>query len=422
VSSPLARRVAALLAAALLVAACSDAPPSASPGASSAPEDTLAIYRTIAEDVAAIRDLEKPDRADPQVIDAAQLFENFQAEFDESNPEEVILLAERVYKALGLFPQDASLRDIYLELQGSQVIGYYDPSVDELFIVARSCDAGETCDLGPTERLTYAHEFTHELQDAAFDLESLGLEEAVDEGDLALAILGLVEGDAVSAQTAWMAEHLSPADLARVAAEASTPEMLAVMARTPAILLETSLFPYQAGAAFVNHLMAQGGYGAVNDAYENLPLSSEQILHPEKYLAGEEPVDVDIRDDLAAVFGSGWTLDTRDTLGELQLKVWLREGGLLGDQARIATEGWGGDRIALLAAPDSGGDVIVISTAWDSAADAAEFRDAATAVVAGLGRGGSVVLRDERVVVSIGSAGPQGASLDVILVGLATEP
>jgi hypothetical protein len=168
--------------------------------------------------------------------------------------------------------------------------------------------------------------------------------------------------------------------------------------------------------------MAQGGYGAVNDAYENLPLSSEQILHPEKYLAGEEPVDVDIRDDLAAVFGSGWTLDTRDTLGELQLKVWLREGGLLGDQARIATEGWGGDRIALLAAPDSGGDVIVISTAWDSAADAAEFRDAATAVVAGLGRGGSVVLRDERVVVSIGSAGPQGASLDVILVGLATEP
>ena len=420
-SSPLARRVAALLAAALLVAACSDAPPSASPGASSAPEDSLAIYRAIAEVVAAIRDLEKPERADPQVIDAQQLFENFQAEFDESNPEEVILLAERVYKALGLFPQDASLRDIYLELQGSQVIGYYDPSVDELFIVARSCDAGETCDLGPTERLTYAHEFTHELQDAAFDLESLGLEEAVDEGDLALAILGLVEGDAVSAQTAWMAEHLAPADLARVAAEASTPEMLAVMARTPAILLETSLFPYQAGAAFVNHLMAQGGYEAVNDAYENLPLSSEQILHPEKYLAGEEPVDVDIRDDLAAAFGSGWTLDTRDTFGELQLKVWLREGGLLGDQARIATEGWGGDRIALLAAPDSGGDVMVISTAWDSAADAAEFRDAATAVVAALGRGGSVVLRDERVVVSVGSAGPQGASLDVILVGLATE-
>jgi len=100
----------------------------------------------------------------------------------------------------------------------------------------------------------------------------------------------------------------------------------------------------------------------------------------------------------------------------------VREGGLLGDVAREASEGWGGDRIALLGAPDSGGDVIVISTAWDTAADATQFRDAAAAAVAGLGRGGSVVIRDDRVVVAIGSVGPQGASLDVILVGLATDP
>ena len=425
----LARRLAALLAAATLVGGCTggDSTPSPlassgsspSPSASSSPspaEDPIEVYRAIAADVVAIRGLDAPDRIDPRVIDADELRANIEADFEKSNPEAQIRIGERVYKALGLLPDDASLEQIYLDLQRSQVIGYYDSSVDELFIVSRSGS------LGPIERVTYAHEFTHELQDRAFDLDSLGLDDAFDEGDRALAILGVVEGDAVSAQTTWMIDHLTPAELGEVAAAGADPEMLAVLARTPAILLETSFFPYQAGAAFVSGILAGGGYDAVNAAYERLPESTEQVLHPEKYVAREVPVDVRIPDDLASRFGAGWTLDAQDTLGELQLRIWLREGGLLGDVAREASEGWGGDRIALLGAPDSGGDVIVISTAWDTAADATRFRDAAAAAVAGLGRGGSVVIRDDRVVVAIGSVGPQGASLDVILVGLATDP
>ncbi|MCI0583340.1 MAG: hypothetical protein L0227_10730 [Chloroflexi bacterium] len=418
-SRPL-RRLAALLAAATFLGGCTNGDASPSPSTSGAVEspdpDALEVYRSIAADIVEIRGLDAPERIEPRVIDAAELRANLEADFETSNPEAQLLLGERVYKALGLLPSDASLKAIYLDLQGSQVIGYYDPAVDELFIVSRSGS------LGPTERVTYAHEFTHELQDREFDLESLGLDEAFDEGDRALAVLGLIEGDASSAQTTWMLEHLTPAELGEVAAEASDPEVLEVLGRTPAILLETSFFPYQAGAAFVSGLLAQGGYETVNGAFSRLPESTEQILHPEKYEAGEAPVDIEIRDDLAAAFGTGWTLETQDTLGELQLKIWLREGGLLGDVARLATEGWGGDRIALLAAPDDGGDVIVISTAWDSPADAREFRDAAASVVEALGRGGSVVIRDDRVVVAIGEAGPKGASLDVILVGLATDP
>jgi hypothetical protein len=414
-------RLAALLAVGLLLGACtngdaSPSPPASSGGGPSLDADALEVYRSIAADIVEIRGLDAPDRIEPKVIDADELRSNLEADFETSNPDAQIELAERVYKALGLLPADASLKELYLDLQGSQVIGYYDPAVDELFIVSRSGS------LGATERVTYAHEFTHELQDAAFDLESLGLDAAFDEGDRALGVLGLVEGDAVSAQTTWMVEHLTPAELGEVAAEGSDPEMLEVLGRTPAILLETSFFPYQAGAAFVSGLIGRGGYDAVNAAFERLPASTEQILHPDRYAADEEPVDVEIRDDLAADFGPDWTLDAQDTLGELQLRIWLREGGLLGDVARVATDGWGGDRIALLAAPDDGGDVIVISTAWDSVADAKEFRDAAASVVEGLGRGGSVVIRDDRVVVAIGEAGPRGASLDVILVGLATDP
>lgn len=435
------RALAPLLAAATIVGACAggDATPSATaggpspsvtaPGPSSSPSpsptaggpspgstlasDPLEVYRAIAADIVGIRGLAAPERADPQVIDAAELRKNLEAEFDESNPGAQIRIAERIYTALGLLPEGASLRDILLDLQGSQVIGYYDPKVDELFIVSRSGS------LGPTERLTYAHEFTHELQDRTFDLESLGLEGATDEGDRSLAVLGLVEGDAVSVQASWMTANLTPTELAQVAAEAGDPEMLAVLARTPPILLETTLFPYQAGASFVATLLARGGYAAVNDAYENLPTSTEQVIHPERYLAGEAPVDVTVPPDLARRFGDGWVVDAQDTLGELQLRVWLREGGLVGDVARLAAEGWGGDRLALLAAPGGAGDIVVIVTEWDTAADAAEFRDAAEAVVGGFVGGGSVAAAGRRVAVAIGDVGPSGLALDAILKALA---
>jgi hypothetical protein len=402
-----ARRLAALLAAATFLGGCinGDASPSptatASPTASASPSaapDSIEIYRAIAADVVEIRGLDAPERIDPKVIDADELRANLEADFETSNPDAQILLGERIYKGLGLLPEDSSLKEIYLDLQGSQVIGYYDPAVDELFIVSRSGS------LGPTERVTYAHEFTHELQDRHFDIESLGLDEAFDEGDRALAVLGLIEGDAVSAQTTWMLEHLTPAELGEVAAEGSDPEMLEVLARTPAILLETSFFPYQAGATFVTGLLGQGGYDAVNAAFERLPESTEQILHPEKYDAGESPIEVELPDDLASRVGTGWSLDAQDTLGELQLRIWLREGGTRGDVARVAMEGWGGDRVGLLGGPD-GSDAIVVATAWDSLDDVHEFLAAARDAIEGLG-----------VKASIGSSGRWA----VLVIGLDT--
>src|SRR4029077_20847080 len=128
-------------------------------------------------------------RVEPTIIDRTTLQSNLQAEFDKDNPAAEIAKGEAIEKALGLLPAGASLRDLYVKLQGSQVIGYYDPTAKQLFIVSH--DGG----LGPTERLTYAHEFTHELQDEHFDLNALGLKQLHDDSDRGLAILSLVEGD-----------------------------------------------------------------------------------------------------------------------------------------------------------------------------------------------------------------------------------
>ena len=364
------RRLATWLVTALAVAACSVAPPTPTPRPSLSDEELLDEYREIAEQVSAIRGLEDEDHSEPTILDRETLRENLEAEFDESNPPEQLQIADRIYRALGLIPEEESIGELALDLQASQVVGYYDPSVDELFIVSG------TGELGPTERVTYAHEFTHELQDGAFDLESLGLEEAaVDEGDRALAILSLVEGDAVGAQTIWMAEHLTPEDLTQVATDAADPQMLDVLARTPAIILETALFPYQTGATFVQVLHTEGGYDAVNAAYDDPPESTEQIIHPELYLARERPIEVELPADLASSAGEGWTVDAQDTLGELQLRVWLREAGIRGDHAREAAAGWGGDRLGLLGGP-GGEDLVVVLTKWDTIRDARIFADA----------------------------------------------
>ncbi|MEO8461795.1 MAG: hypothetical protein ABI555_01165 [Chloroflexota bacterium] len=422
--------VALLLAIAIVAGACSPAPtispgsdtpsPAASlatpaPGATLAP-DAAATYRAIADQVAVIRHLDSSDRVEPVVIDEATLRTNLAAQFEKDNPPEEIAKSERILMLLGLLTPETSLKRVYLDLQGSQVIGYYDQTAKELYIVSRSGA------IGAMEELTYAHEFTHELQDRHFDLNAMGLDTIRDDSDRLLAILALVEGDAVSVQTAWMVANLTTQQLGEVAAAGSDPEMLAVMSRTPRILLETSLFPYQAGATFVGLLQGgqggQSGYAGVDAAYGRLPVSTEQIIHPEAYLSGELPLKVTIPPDFGAQLGVGWSVAAQDTFGELQTRVWLREGGVEGEAARIAAAGWGGDRLALLDGP-GGGSMLIWSTAWDTAADAAEFAVAASAAISGYPLDALVDASGSRVAIAIRSgAAPDGAGLRSVLAAL----
>jgi hypothetical protein len=151
----------------------------------------------------------------------------------------------------------------------------------------------------------------------------------------------------------------------------------------PTILRETLLFPYTAGLTFVQGVQAQGGWDGVDDLYDRMPTSTEQILHPEAYESREAPVVVDLPDDLDDQLGDGWSVPLEDTLGELQLGIWLRESGVGADDAATATTGWGGDRLAVVEGPD-GAWGVVLETTWDRAEDAAEFLDATQPAVDGL--------------------------------------
>ena len=147
------------------------------------------------------------------------------------------------------------------------------------------------------------------------------------------------------------------------------------MATAPAILRDTLTFPYTTGLGYVSNIQSQGGWPAVNDLFKKMPVSTEQILHPEK--STEAPVAVTLPADLKTKLGTGWTVPLEDTFGELQLGIWLREAGVPAADATAAAAGWGGDRLAVIEGPD-GAWATLMQTVWDTEADAQAFETAAT--------------------------------------------
>jgi hypothetical protein len=359
--------------------------------------------------VVAIRGLQPKSQVVPMILNEDELKTRLAAAFKRDNPPDVVAANERLLKGLGLLPKDASLADLYVELLGSQVAGFYSPDDKQLFVVSR------TGAIGPVERVTFAHEYTHALQDQTFNLKALDISQ-IGQGDRGLARLSLIEGDAVTVQSIWTQQNLSPAEAIELLRAALDPAAVKVMEKMPPVLLQTLQFPYTSGLQFVAGMQASGGWSAVDAAFPDPPASTEQILHPEKYAAHEAPVAISLPADLASRMGSGWNLSLQDTLGEFQLGIWLRSAIDRVPVANAAVGGWGGDRVALLEGP-GGAWAIAIITEWDTLADATEFADAAGQVASKLASPSTVASRpgSMRVTVLIGSDATVATNLDSVL-------
>jgi len=356
--------------------ATSVAPASSSPAPSI---DQATLYRQIEDDVIALRGLPAKQRLEPTILDEAQLRVRIEAQFRAENPPAEIAASQATLVAMGLLPAGTSLADLYVNLLGSQVAGYYDPATKQIYVVAR------TGRIGAIEKVTFAHEFTHALQDQNFGLKGIQTD-AIGQGDRSIARLALIEGDASLLMTKWLIAHLDAAGMAEIMA--GDPAAQAQLDATPPFLRDALLFPYTQGVLFVNAIWAHGGWEAVDRVFGRLPDSTEQVLHADKYAADERPVAVPL--DAGAVarrLGAGWKATPADTLGEFQIGSWLRARGVTGAGGGVsgdtAAAGWGGDRYALIQGPN-GAYALVILTTWDTRNDAAEFATAATQAVRGV--------------------------------------
>ncbi len=401
------RSIALAATVALVLAACDPATPSVAPttspsaSPSSAPPSAVssaeadAIYDAIEAQVVEMRGLEPVD-VKRETIDGEALKTFNMRTFDEDNPPEYIAANERLYKAFGLLPPDQSLKQLYLDLIDSQVAGFYRPDDKTLYVVSR------TGSIGGADKITFAHEYDHALQDAAFPVFK-DMKELLDETDRALARAAIYEGDATWLMFQWGSANLTPEEFAAAQLAGADPESMAVLERTPPILVESLLFPYTAGPAFIVPIHTAGGWPAVDALYDKLPLSTEQILHPDKFRAGETPVAVQLPTTLAADMGTGWTEAIQDTFGEFQLGVWLRESGISASDASAAAAGWGGDRLAVLDGPDEAWAVVLRST-WDAEDEATAFRQAAGDAVADASHPATVIADGRDVTLGFASA------------------
>jgi len=329
-------------------------------------QDNEETYDEISAEMAEIRDLELLEPIDVEVKTREQLQQETREDLEEDYPQEEREDDQLVLVAFGLMDPDVDLGELYVDVLGEQIAGYYDPETDEMVVVASS-DADE---LSASNQVTFAHEVVHALQDQHYDLERYDDLRLDGTGDESLAVTALIEGDATVSMIDFV---LGDVRLARLFLEELESVELSTEAldSAPAIIAETLTFPYDQGQVFVQYLYDEGGWDMVDDAYADPPTTTEQILHPEKYLAGEEAVPVDTP-DLETILGAEWRIIDEDTMGEFQISILLGEGGELSSrQVTTASEGWGGDAYAV--ASSDAGEAILWQSEWDSAEDAEQF-------------------------------------------------
>jgi hypothetical protein len=276
----------------------------------------------------------------------------------------------------GLLSPDFDLQGFYTDLYSEQVAGYYDYEAKEMYVVK-----GEGFQ-GP-ERFTYAHEYTHVLQDQVYDIENgLGKNEESCKADSerCAAITALLEGDATMVQLAWFSQYATNEDRKQLTDYFNTTQS-PVFDSAPAFMQEDMMFPYDAGYQFVQYLYDQNGWEAVDAAYKNLPVSTEQILHPERYPA-DKPWEVNLPDYQAAL-GDGWRELDRNVMGEWYTYLILGQG--IDQNARLdkgvaqkAAEGWGGDAYTVYYNDQTNETVMVLRWQWESEGEANEFVNAFT--------------------------------------------
>lgn len=262
------------------------------------------------------------------------------------------------YRLLGLVPDTLDLRTVILEVLTEQVAGYYDPATRTL--------VGVTGAAPDVLRLTLAHEIVHALQHEVLPLEQLLTPRG--NSDRSGAAQAVLEGHAMMVSLRSMpgvAEMLRNPEVWRETRETIQNSRGAgrVFESAPRILREALLFPYLDGAEFIRWWDSARA-GKPLPSPDELPVSTEQILHPGRSLGRDPPVAVGFADSTPDVI-------YEDTFGEFEMQVMatiLRGGG------EVLTEqpaGWGGDRFRVYRS--DAGPALTWYLAFDDSLSAARF-------------------------------------------------
>lgn len=411
------RLTAGALALALLVAGCAnmgtDPSPPSSAVVSAGPVDTTVPGTTISpadgmsEEFAAeverlisvteeLRELEFLERPVVTVVTREELADRVRADLAEDL--EDIGTSEKVYRLLGLVGPELDLAELYQDLYGEQVAGFYDGDTGELVVPA------DTTTFTLLQQSTMVHELTHALTDQHFGMwdsyQALVDGERFDE---ATALLAIIEGDAVLTEALFY-ETLDQKDQSDLLDDSLDVDR-DVFERAPLFVRDGLVFPYEAGFRFVLDLFVEGGHAAVNDTYRRPPLSTESVIE----LNLEPPLPI----EGTAVAATGYEVDSNGSWGALSWRLMFDQ--IIGGDPE-AIDGWGGDRAIVYT--DGLNVMMTIEYQGDTGADAEEMLaalDRYFSVVSGLEaqRSGGVRRFDVPGYIAFTPAGDEGVVLVV---------
>lgn len=345
----------------------------------------LAAADEIADEVAAIRGLAIKKQIKRGIKNKKELRETLLVKLAEEVTDAQLEGEADVMKAFGMIPQDLNYKQMLLDVLTEQVAGFYDQKAKELYVME-----GIPLSL---QKPAMAHELYHAIQDQHFDILSMQAGfNTTENADFSFARSALIEGDATVLMMDYqMKGQLPPgqsvADLPMVtdmlanfnfSSLAAMEQMMggtpdenqpslsdSALSKAPLVFRESLIFPYFGGMRFVVQVKQGRTWKEFDEVYKNPPVSTEQILHPEKYFAQEEPIMLfyDVAKtlpDYTPIFDSVW--------GEFEWKMYFSSHGVDGTMAHA---GWGGDSVR---GYKKGDNVIAIATTvLDSLSDSKEF-------------------------------------------------
>ena len=295
----------------------------------------------------------------------------------------------------GLIPRGYGLRSHLLDFFATQVLGFYDPATGSYHMVtADPKGVGQRAmELGwdlvqpgariDQEESAMVHELDHALTDQHFHLETVQKKaRKLSNSDVTTAVQSLIEGDATvimyHAQDSRLG--LDPEYSQLTSTTAETVQLLQDYVggtdfnSYPLYFRRLALFPYLYGGVFVDHHRSLRGWQSLNAMYGHLPASTEQILHPEKYLEALDPPILVHWHGKQAEAPVGWTTVTSDSMGEFHIRLIFECAGFSSGEAASWAADWGGDSVRIFESKTHPGErfLVWVST-WDNEAAARRF-------------------------------------------------
>jgi len=268
---------------------------------------------------------------------------------------------------LGLIPQEYDLAEYLQKAVLLSTISFYDPQTKVLYIADSLEDEQEEAILSSlVPNLAYAfldQHFGANLENARVkgNQDASGARVAVLTGDALVAVFNYRFGSSALSR-------VEVRDIRRFFRFLLEEQMAD---DTPKALMEMGLFSGVSGFSFMQFYFKWNGWENAARLYSDLPLSTEQIMHPERYTGSrDDPTEVKEQGP-PDVLSPSWKRVYSNTLGEFVLYLHLKE-FISEQQAKWGAQGWDGDRVELFENPD-GKLTLVLRSVWDSEKEADQF-------------------------------------------------